>query len=79
MAADNLIYSTDMSIARRLSEPSPSSTLISPNLPGRVGRYIGYRIVDAYIANNPGTKLSDILSPDFYNSPSVLINSGYAP
>ncbi len=79
MAADNLIYSTDMSIARRLSEPSLSSTLISPNLPGRVGRYIGYRIVDAYIANNPGTKLSDILSPDFYNSPSVLINSGYAP
>lgn len=79
MAADNIIYSTDMSLARRLCAPAPSAMPVSPTLPGRICRYIGYRIVDSYLANNPGTSLSDLLSPTFYNSPSTLINSGYSP
>lgn len=79
MAADNMIYSTDMTIADRLCAPSPSSQAISPDLPGRVGRYIGYQIVTSYIANNPGADIAQLLSPSFYNSPSALINSGYAP
>lgn len=79
MAAGNMIYSTDMSMGRQLCAPAPSSAPISGELPGRIGRYIGYRIVNSYLANNPDTNLSDILSPSFYNSPSTLINSGYAP
>jgi len=79
MAADGIIYSTDMTLARRLCSPAPSSAPISSELPGRIGRYIGYRIVDSYLSNNPETELSDILSPDFYNSPSALIDAGYSP
>lgn len=79
MATDNLIYSTDYSLARRLCEPAPNSRAISPGLPGRVGRYIGYCIVCAYLDNNSGTTLSSILSPEFYNNPSTLIKSSYSP
>lgn len=79
MAEDNIIYSTDMSIARRLCEPAPNSRAVSPDLPGRVGRYVGYRIVSSYLDNNQSATLSDILSPDFYNNPSTLINSAYTP
>lgn len=79
MAADNMIYSTDMHLARRLCSPAPSSSPISVELPGRIGRYIGYRIVCSYLANNPATTISDILSPAFYNSPTTLINSSYTP
>lgn len=79
MAADNIIYSTDMTLARRLCAPSPSAQPISTELPGRIGRYIGYRIVSAYLNSHPDTPLATILSPDFYNSPSTLINSHYSP
>lgn len=79
MAEDNIIYSTDMSVARQLCVPMPNSRAISPDLPGRVGRYIGYRIINTYLDNNPDTTLSDILSPEFYNNPATLINSTYSP
>lgn len=79
MASDNLIYTTDMSTARRLCEPSPASRLIAPDLPGRIGRFIGYQIVNSYIANNPDTPIPGLLSPDFYNAPSTLIQSAYSP
>ncbi len=79
MATDNIIYSTDMALAQRLCAPSPASQPLSAELPGRFGRYVGYRIVNSYLDKNPDTALTDILSPQFYNNPSTLINSGYAP
>ncbi|MCM1256208.1 MAG: hypothetical protein NC221_08830 [Duncaniella sp.] len=79
MATDNIIYSTDMSLAQRLCAPSPSAQPISADLPGRLGRYIGYRIVENYLAENPDVTVSQLLSPDFYSNPSTLINSGYSP
>lgn len=79
MAADNLIYSTDMQLARRMTEPAPSTASLQPDLPGRIGRYIGYQIVNSYLAGHPDTNLSDILSTEYYNSPSTLIESGYSP
>lgn len=79
MASDNIIYSTDMTLAQRLCAPSPSAQSISPDLPGRLGRYIGYRIIESYLAANPGVTLPELLAPSFYNSPSALINSRYSP
>lgn len=79
MASDNIIYSTDMSLARRLCASSPNGQPISLELPGRLGRYIGYRIVCSYLDKNPDTTLEKLLSPAFYNSPSTPINSGYSP
>lgn len=79
MATDNIIYSTDMALAQRLCAPSPASQPLSAEIPGRFGRYVGYRIVNSYLEKNPDTALTDILSPQFYNNPLTLINSGYAP
>ena len=45
--------------------------------PGRVGRFIGYRIVQAYLTRHPETKLNELLSPTFYTSSMTLPDSGY--
>lgn len=74
-----LLYSTDPLVADRLTLPSPSTTLIHPDSPGRLGRYIGYRIVQSYTDNNPGTPLPMLLSPDTYNSQSTLVKAKYSP
>ena len=79
MATNGIIYSTDMTMAERLVNPSPASSIISSEIPGRIGRYIGYRIVESYLSAHPDTPLSHLLTPAFYNSPSTLIDSGYNP
>lgn len=72
-----LLYSTLPSDADRLVAPAPSTSVLASNLPGRVGRFLGLRIVRSYLSRNPDTKLAELLSPDFYNSPTALRRSGY--
>ena len=75
----NLLYSQSVTDAGRLILPSPSTTILHPDSPGRAGRYIGYRIVQAYLDSNPDAALSDLLSPSFYAGQQTLLNARYAP
>ncbi len=72
-----LLYSTDRMDSERLVGPSPATSVLHADAPGRIGRYIGYRIVKSYLENNLDVKLSDVLSPGFYKSRTVLMDSGY--
>lgn len=72
-----IIYSTDPNIIDRFIAPSPVSPLVNYKVPGRIGRYIGYKIVLEYLKNNPSTALVDIFKPEFYDNPQTLINSGF--
>lgn len=79
LVRNDMIHSTDRSVIGLLFDPAPVSALISPDSPGRTARYVGYRIVKAYLQSHPDTKLADLFSPTFYNSTTVLADSGYAP
>ncbi len=74
-----LLYSSDPIVAERLIRPSPATTILHPEAPGRAGRYIGVSIVESYLSKYPNTDFSFLLSSDFYNAPSTLVNSGYNP
>lgn len=73
------LYSTDRTLADRLCRPAPSSPAIHSDSPGRAGRYIGYRIVTAYMDSHPGYEAAQLLAPGFYNATSSLIDAGYSP
>lgn len=79
LISKELLYSTSLMDVSRLVNKSPSVPSIHPDCPGRVGRYIGYRIVESYINNNASTELTYLLSPRFYNSTQTLIASRYFP
>ncbi len=55
------LYSTDRQLASRFLDPAPFSKfgleLIDNESPGRVGRYIGWQIVQAFMDNNDVTVL----------------------
>lgn len=72
-----MLFSTDPMIAERLTQPSPATTLLNAGSPGRLGRFIGHRIVAAYLEANPSTTLQQLLSPDFYDNSQTLKLSGY--
>lgn len=78
MVGKQMLYDTSEALAERLVLPSPQVRDVVPAAPGRVGRYIGYRIVEAYCNAHPGTTLRQLLSPGFYTSASSLIESHYS-
>lgn len=79
MIERQLLFSTDTNLAKTLNKPSPSCSIIHPDAPGRVGRYIGLRIVESYMQNNPNTHYEHLVSPEFYNSQQSLIDANYSP
>jgi len=72
-----MLFSTDADIARRLIAPGPATTILTPESPGRMGRFIGHRIVADYLENYPDAVLDTMLLPEFYQSNDVLLKSGY--
>lgn len=79
LVKDDMIHSSDPTVKSMLFDPAPVTSIISPDAPGRVARYVGYRIVEAYVATHPETSLGDLFKPEFYNAPDVLQASGYTP
>lgn len=72
-----LLYSTNRLDANRLVNPSPATSILHHESPGRLGRFIGYKIVKSYVETHPDINLKWLLSPDFYNSLQSLIDSCY--
>lgn len=74
-----LLFDKDPLTIHKLFDPSPTTSILSIYSPGRVGRFLGYRIIRDYMEKNPDITFSDILSHDFYNDPNILqrINPGF--
>lgn len=79
LVENKLLYTTSEREIDRMTAPSPYVMIAGTQWPSRAGRYIGYRIVESYLSNNPDTPLSFFLSPDFYLSSDVLQRARYNP
>lgn len=77
LATENLLFSTDYSVNGSWMSAEPQ--FAGTELPGNIGRYMGLRIVESYLRNNPGVKISELLLPAFYNDEKVLIKAKYTP
>lgn len=78
MSVKRMIYDTDPLLIDRMVAPAPSSPVMLTQAPGRIGRYVGYRIVAAYLSKFPDTHLYQLLSKDFYADQQSLIKSGFS-
>lgn len=74
-----MLYSTDPMIMNKLFAPAPHTSIISPDAPGRIARYIGYRIIVKYIEKSSESNIIEMLSPDFFGSKNALERAEYAP
>ncbi|WP_247716524.1 gliding motility lipoprotein GldB [Sinomicrobium weinanense] len=74
----SLLFSTDSRLKSRFIEPAPFSKFyleIDNESPGGVGRFIGWRIVRAYMHNN-NVSLQDMLKT---SAEDIFNKSGYKP
>lgn len=80
MMERRMLFSTDESVSRSLCDDVPHSTALSPQAPGRTGRFTGHRIIRSYLKKKDGEiTLEQLLSPDFYTSPALLKEAAYNP
>lgn len=77
LVASDMMFDTSGLAADRLVSPAPNTSVLDVRAPGRAGRYLGWKIVKAYLQRHPETTLRTLLSPDFYHSPDALAQSGY--
>jgi hypothetical protein len=79
MAAEQMLYSTDIDLIERLFAQLPYSSPISPKAPGRCVRLLGYKIVQSYVKHNKNVPLAQLLSPGFYASKQTLSDAKFSP
>ena len=77
---DQLLFSTDIMIRQRLSEPAPFSklgTAMDTEIPGRVARYIGYKLVLSYAENHRDLSLQSLIR--IRDAQKILRDAQYKP
>lgn len=79
IVAEKMLFSTDPELHGRLFNLLPNSAPISPQAPGRALRYIGLKIIQAYVDSHNDVKLDFLLSPEFYNGANTLREANYTP
>ncbi|MDD2961785.1 MAG: hypothetical protein PHR45_06875 [Muribaculaceae bacterium] len=76
--ARDMLYSTSTLTIKGIFDNAPYSTTFSQNVPAKIGRFIGYKIIQEYCKkeniNNLASSYNNIIK---YNSQNILIKSHY--
>ena len=79
MVIGQYLYSSDPQLKKRFIDPAPFSKFfldIDRESPGRIGAWLGWKIVDSYMKHNDVSLEELILNKD---SKSIFVNSKYKP
>jgi len=78
IAAEKLLYSTSPADISRLTDPTPFVKTGETIMPTKAGRFIGLKIIQHYLENNPGADHETLLKKQFYGrSQQRLIESRF--
>ncbi|MCQ2285376.1 MAG: DUF2268 domain-containing putative Zn-dependent protease [Bacteroidales bacterium] len=72
-----LLFSKDANTKRKFIEEAPFTKPFSNTSPGRLGIFIGWKIVQGFMENNPAITLEDLMQNT--DSQSILTKSNYKP
>jgi len=72
-----LLFSSDASEYSKFINEGPASSGFSPDAPGKLGAYMGWQIVQAYMKENKDIKLDALITEQ--DALKILEKSGYKP
>ncbi|GGN08755.1 hypothetical protein GCM10010967_50640 [Dyadobacter beijingensis] len=73
--SSKLLYEKSDLKKRKFIEDRPFTTEIGNKVPGAIGRWVGWRIVSRFMAENPAVTLTELMEID--NAARILQESGY--
>lgn len=71
------LFSTSNMVISKYVNDAPFTSAISQDSPGRLGTWIGWRIIASYMANNPNISMQTLMSEQ--DSQKILEHSNYRP
>jgi hypothetical protein len=71
------LFSSDNFMIRKLTEPAPHTAEFTHESPGKACNWIGYKIIDKYMKNNPETSLDELMGNDDYHK--IFEQAKYKP
>ncbi|MBN2767137.1 MAG: hypothetical protein JXR27_12255 [Paludibacteraceae bacterium] len=71
------IYSSDVMLMRKYLNDAPFTSPVSQDSPGRLGVWVGWQIVDAWMKKDKTRTLKDLIAEKNYQK--MLTESGYQP
>jgi len=71
------LFTPNLRITSQYIKEAPHTAFLSDQSPGRVGVWVGYRIISAYMKRYPNLSLSDLMSESDYQE--ILKESKYKP
>lgn len=74
---NELLYATDFKTQSNLIQDGPFTTGFSNESPSRLGVFIGWKIIRAYMSEHPETSLQDLINLN--DAQLILQQSGYKP
>lgn len=72
-----LFYNNDREAIQKYIDDRPNVFEIGENCPGRIGRWLGYKIVESYMEENPEVSLSKLMSET--DNKKIFNQSHYHP
>ncbi len=77
IGTENLLFSTDRMVQKRFLDDGPFTVVFTKDSPARIGQWIGYKIVESYMKNNPQVSLKDLFS--IRSSKEIMSKAKYNP
>jgi hypothetical protein len=74
---NNLLFSTDALTIRKMVGDGPFTTLFANNSAPRAGAFLGWKIVQKYMENNPDITLAELMENTDYQG--ILNSAKYKP
>ena len=74
---NKLLFSTDNTAITKFIDDAPFTSVISQQAPGRIGEWLGWQIVNAYMEKNKNISLPALMKES--DAQLILNNSGYKP
>lgn len=71
------LFTTDQSVKRKYIGEAPYTSFFGENSPSRIGRIIGFRIVEGYMKNNKEITIQSLFNHD--DNQAILAGSRYNP
>jgi hypothetical protein len=77
LVENDLVFKTDHFIIRKLIGEAPFTSYFTNESPGRAALWLGFRIVESYMARNKGIGLESLMND--INIQGILEKSKYNP
>jgi hypothetical protein len=77
LVENDLVFKTDHFIIRKLIDESPFTSYFTNESPGRAAAWLGFRIVESFMAKSKGTSLESLMKET--NIQGILEKSKYNP